>query len=119
MGNRCWACYLASLKLPKRVAPVKVVKATNRKMNPEQYLRYVVDRRLFEIQATPPWILISDLRKFYELAMQLTLETGTKHSVDHIVPLRHPLVSGLNVPANMRVISNSANSSKGNKFEID
>jgi 5-methylcytosine-specific restriction endonuclease McrA len=119
MGNRCWLCYLEALKAPRLKDKVRVTRGQHRKINPEQYMRYVVDRRLAEIQATPKWVKIADLRAIYELAMKLTLSTGIKHSVDHIIPLRHPLVSGLNVPANLQVMTNSANSSKGNKFEID
>ena len=44
------------------------------------------------------------------------METGVVHHVDHEMPLVHPLVSGLHVPANLQVIPGSMNRKKSNLF---
>jgi len=64
------------------------------------------------IKRTPPWADQDELRKWYALAV----ETGTH--VDHIVPLRGELVSGLHVPWNLQLLSAKDNRLKSNKFEI-
>lgn len=37
--------------------------------------------------------------------------------VDHIIPLNHPDVSGLNVPWNLQYLDPDANQFKSNKFD--
>ena len=53
----------------------------------------------------------------YYLAKLLTDKTGEKHVVDHVIPLKHPLVSGLHVAANLRIMKSSDNDSKYNKWD--
>jgi hypothetical protein len=69
------------------------------------------------ILSYPFWIKRTDFLHLAEEVKRLDKETGIKHSLDHIIPLRHPLVSGLTVPWNLRVITLSANSKKSNKFD--
>ena len=58
-------------------------------------------------KATPPWLAkehLDAIKAVYIEAERLTLETGIRHEVDHIVPLSGKTVSGLHVPWNLRAI---------------
>jgi 5-methylcytosine-specific restriction endonuclease McrA len=68
-------------------------------------------------RATPRWADLADLRRFYFERQQISATTGIAHHVDHIVPLRGKIVSGLHVPWNLRVIPAKENLSKQNKFD--
>ena len=83
----------------------------------ENHPRYDYCRAAF--LSVPMWIKRRDLTPFYEEARRLTRETGVKHVVDHIVPLKHPFVSGLTVPWNMQVIPAHCNDHKRNKWHPD
>ena len=71
--------------------------------------------------ACPKWIdedLKKQIEKFYLEARIKTLETGIKHEVDHIIPLKGEVVCGLHVPWNLQVLTQFANRQKRNKLEI-
>lgn len=70
-------------------------------------------------RARPSWVNPSDLSWFWQESKRVTAETGVQHSVDHIVPLRHPLVCGLHVPANLRIIPLKENQMKSNNVWPD
>lgn len=76
-------------------------------------------RRTRRLQAMPAWADKKEIRRFYDLAQQRSKETGTLHHVDHIIPLIHPLVCGLHVPANLRVVPFRVNLRKSNKFHME
>lgn len=67
----------------------------------------------------PPWVDIKAIKKLWHLARIREWQTGVPHSLDHIVPLSHPLVCGLSVPWNMRVMPTRENLSKGNGWHPD
>lgn len=67
-------------------------------------------RRAIEIQAMPKWADPVELKRIYD-------NCPDGYEVDHIVPLNHPQVCGLHVPANLQYLVASENRSKGNKFE--
>ncbi len=52
-------------------------------------------------------------RVIYESAV------GGVHEVDHIVPLKHPLVCGLNVPWNLKALPIRDNQLKSNNYWPD
>lgn len=65
-------------------------------------------------KAKPGWCSHAECLLFWEESKRLTAETGVQHSVDHIVPLKHPLVCGLHCPANLEVIPLKDNIRKSN-----
>lgn len=69
--------------------------------------------------ALPPWATHGECRKFWLLSAARTAETGIQHSVDHIVPLLHPMVCGLHCPANLRVLPLAENLRKSNNHWPD
>lgn len=69
--------------------------------------------------ATPRWVDRSALREIYESRDEITGRTGEEHHVDHIVPIRHPLVCGLHVPWNLQVIPANENIRKQNSLADD
>lgn len=71
---------------------------------------------------TPKWLSIEDLwfiKEVYSLAVYRTECTGKQWQVDHIVPLRGGNVSGLHVPWNLQILSQSENAQKNNTFLDD
>lgn len=76
-------------------------------------------RRRKHREATPPWLTSrqkSEIRHLYQIAITMTQTTGEQYVVDHIVPLRSPVVCGLHVPWNLRVITQEENLRKSNKL---
>jgi 5-methylcytosine-specific restriction endonuclease McrA len=67
-------------------------------------------------KATPKWSDLQAIEKIYQDARYKTIETGIPHHVDHIVPLRSGVVSGLHVPWNLQIITAEENLKKSNRF---
>lgn len=77
-------------------------------------------RNASKLNATPAWLSKSQLEEIaaiYAEAALKTAETGIKHEVDHIIPLRGKTVRGLHVPWNLRVIEAYKNRIKSNALE--
>lgn len=70
-------------------------------------------------RATPPWSDLKAIVEIYKESERITCETGIQHNVDHIIPLIHPLVCGLHVPANLQILTEEENLKKSNKFQIE
>ena len=85
------------------------------KANLDKLAARAATRRSIKLKATPPWACEATTLAIYAEAQRVTRETGVKHHVDHIVPLKSKIVCGLHCPANLRVIPGRENLSKGNR----
>lgn len=83
---------------------------TYRIHNRAYYNLYIKSRSSRVKQATPIWADLVDIINVYKEAEYLQLE------VDHIIPIKHPLVCGLHVWSNLQLLSRSENAKKSNKF---
>ena len=63
-------------------------------------------------QATMSWTNMTLIEEFYHRAQLLTKETGIKHEVDHVIPLKGKTVCGLHVHDNLQVITKTENIQK-------
>ena len=78
-------------------------------------------RRFSLLNATPDWLTAvqkAQIAEFYEIAEALNMQTGIKHHVDHIVPLKGKNVTGFHVPWNLQILTATQNISKGNRYEL-
>ena len=87
-----------------------------RRANPDKSLEHVRARQTRKQQAMPAWADRAEIKAVYAESRRISQETGVKHHVDHIVPLKNPLVCGLHVPANLRMIPALENQAKSNKL---
>ena len=71
-------------------------------------------------KATPKWLSKDHKKQIRNKVKQAKIQQetlGIEFHIDHIIPVKHPLVSGLNVPWNLQVITASENLFKNNKFD--
>jgi hypothetical protein len=101
------------------------------KLNPDKDIRVwptgakaaanVAKYRSNKDKRTPKWLTEEDIwmiSEAYELASIRTKLFGFVWEVDHIVPLRGKLVSGLHVPHNLQIIPKVDNVKKSNQFIV-
>ena len=85
------------------------------------YHTYLESQRQKRIkQATPSWLTKEDklwMINIYKLSKQIKDEYGVVTAVDHIIPIKGKTVCGLNVPSNLRVVTQKYNSEKTNRME--
>lgn len=99
--------YISAYIKAKRQANPEIVNAQNAK------------RRSAKLKRTPNWLTSEDwsaIQAFYTEAARLSRVTGIPHEVDHIIPLQGKIVSGLHVPSNLQILTESENCSKNNKY---
>ena len=85
--------------------------------NKAAYVTRAYNRYLRTKGQTLKNVRYKELQVFYKQAKQLTDQTGIKYNVDHIVPLKHESICGLNVPWNMQILPEAVNKTKSNKWD--
>jgi hypothetical protein len=96
------------------------LRARRRQHYRENQAIYVANARKREKrikQATPPWANLKAIEAFYIRAAELSKLTGIKHHVDHIYPLKSPIMCGLHVEANLQILPAKVNLRKSNRIE--
>lgn len=112
----CKVCKINQVKVSgkkyyaKNKDKYKKVRHEHYKNNIGYYNAKCAKRRATKLNATPEWVDTKELNCIYEIAKERSLV------VDHIIPLQHPDVCGLHVPANLRCISQEWNNWKSNKL---
>jgi hypothetical protein len=93
-----------------------------RVQNKERYNYLCQLRKISLMQRTPKWLSEDDfwvIEQAYKLSSLRTKMFGFQWHVDHIIPLRGKVVSGLHTPTNLQVIPWIYNQRKTNKFEVE
>ena len=93
------------------------------KTNPGKVNARTARRYASKTQATPAWVTKNSdfqwmIREAYDLAKLRTKMLGGIWEVDHIVPIRGKLVSGLHTPWNLQVVQRHENRRKSNSFKV-
>lgn len=96
-------------RMPEQIAAYL---ADWRRANKGKVNAYTRARDAAQLQRTPPWADLRSIEAFY-------VACPPGHHVDHIVPLRGRLVSGLHVIDNLQYLVDIENIRKSNKFDPD
>lgn len=89
--------------------------------NPGLAAALKAQNKLARAQRVPAWLTDDDrwmIEQAYELAAKRTSIFGFTWHVDHKIPLKGRLVSGLHVPDNLQVLPAKENLRKNNQFEV-
>jgi len=79
-----------------------------RTRHPDRKLAEVRRRQAAKLNRTPPWADQDAIREFY-------VRCPPGHEVDHVIPLRGDLASGLHVETNLQILLAEENRLKGNR----
>lgn len=92
------------------------------KKNPEKVAQQSAKKRAEKLKRMPKWLTDDEktkIKRCYKIAQMMTVSFGKKYHVDHIIPLKGKLVSGLHVPWNLTVLKAEVNMEKSNKFSLE
>lgn len=80
-------------------------------------LQFISEKRKSAMAyATPAWANKKAIAAIYAEARALTLTTGIRHEVDHIVPIQGAKVCGLHVEFNLQILTKTENIKKHSNF---
>lgn len=88
------------------------------KNNPDKIAAKQAKRRASRLMRTPAWLSdahSTQIENVYAEARALSKLIGEWYEVDHIIPLRGKLVSGLHVPWNLQILPSKENAIKSNR----
>ena len=88
-----------------------------RERHPGEANAYARLRQTRRAQRMPPWADKEKIQEIYKLAKQTQRKLGVRMAVDHIVPLKGEVVSGLHVHENLRIIPYIENARKSNSYQ--
>jgi hypothetical protein len=91
---------------------VRAVNKTWRETNREKLRARNAKRRAAKLQATPAWADLKEIQDFY-------VACPPGHHVDHIYPLKSPIMCGLHVENNLQYLPAKENISKGNRVTLE
>ena len=121
----CRECLNAAKRATYQASPAERA-ATSARVTENRARRFKEDpayKRAFNLwgstkkRATkiPPWVSITD---FVPICAE-AVRRGKGWTIDHVIPISHPLVCGLHVPSNLCVIPEGLNQMKGSRFTLD
>lgn len=96
---------------PYRAATRKYKAANRGKVQAAGMLRHTR-----KIQRTPLWADLKKIERVYQEARRISIALDESYHVDHVIPLRGKLVSGLHVHTNLQIIRGEENLQKNNAF---
>lgn len=91
----------------------------HRKSNLAQDCAKVSRRRVAKTQAIPGWADAEAMLTLYLKAKELSPVFGVELNVDHVVPLKSPIVCGLHTEHNLQLLEKGDNIRKGNRHWPD
>ena len=103
----------------KNPESTRASKAKYRKLNPDKINASTAKRHATKLQSIPAWSDPAKIEEFYYTAKMLGMHTGDPYHVDHIVPLRSPIVCGLHWEGNLQIMEGVDNLRKGNRHWPD
>jgi hypothetical protein len=104
--------------MPAEPAPYQIIKAIKKDLPDVDDWRNLRHNINLKPYVTPSWANKAEIKEIYKESRQLSKTTSVKHHVDHIIPLRHPLVCGLHVENNLQILTKDENITKSNSFSV-